>query len=179
MFLDLADCGTTWSNPQTSSTSLVVIDLLGSRVRTQSLASQEPPPPGHVTKFHILNWHPLCVSHTTHFSRNVCFCQKSGLIHDTCFFFPGRNFFTSCRGVTRRKKFWLCTGRPPLPNWGLTRPPNMPKVSPGGAPRTLDGLCTEDAPTGSIPSRRWRWHTGWRGDDVAASSAAGTECCRR
>ena len=26
MFLDLADCGTTWSNPQTSSTNLVVID---------------------------------------------------------------------------------------------------------------------------------------------------------
>ena len=30
----------------------------------------------------------------------------------------------------------------------------MPKVSPGGAPRTLDGLCTEDAPTGFVPSRR-------------------------
>ena len=96
------------------------------------------------------------------------FCQKSGLIHDTCFFSPGETFFTSCRGVTRRKKFWLCTGRPPLPNWGLTRPPNMPKVSPGGAPRTLDGLCTEDAPTGFVPSRRPLELLRWVGEETTS-----------
>ena len=94
--------------------------------------------------------------------------------HKTSFFLSQRNLsFLHTMVVTRREKlFVLCTLRPPLPNWGLTRPPNMPKVSPVAHD---DGLCTEDAPTGSpqigAPPTPLRWF--WRGDDVAASSAAG------
>ena len=100
--------------------------------------------------------------------------------HNTSFFLSQRNLsFLHTMLVTRREKlFVLCTLRPPLPNWGLTRPPNMPKVSPVAHD---DGLCTEDAPTGSpqigAPPTPLRWF--WRGDDVAASSAAGACCCRR
>ena len=139
--------------------------------------------PRHVTKFcrtapHVTNTiEPPCMSHVTCFSRHVFFLLFT---HNTSFFLSQRNLsFPHTMLVTRREKlFVLCTLRPPLPNWGLTRPPNMPKVSPVAHD---DGLCTEDAPTGSpqigAPPTPLRWF--WRGDDVAASSAAGACCCRR
>ena len=140
--------------------------------------------PRHVTKFcraapHVTNTiEPPCMSHVTLFSRHVFFIYF--LLTTPLFFLSQRNLsFLHTMLVTRREKlFVLCTLRPPLPNWGLTRPPNMPKVSPVAHD---DGLCTEDAPTGSpqigAPPTPLRWF--WRGDDVAASSAAGACCCRR
>ena len=112
--------------------------------------------PRHVTKFcraapHVTNTiEPPCTSHVTRFfSRHVFFLLFT---HNTSFFLSQRNLsFLHTMLVTRREKlFVLCTLRPPLPNWGLTRPPNMPKVSPVAHD---DGLCTEDAPTGSRDRR--------------------------
>ena len=116
--------------------------------------------PRHVTKFcraapHVTNTiEPPCMSHVPLFSRHVFFLLFT---HNTPFFLSQRNLsFLHTMLVTRREKlFVLCTLRPPLPNWGLTRPPNMPKVS---LVAHDDGLCTEDAPTGSpqigAPPRR-------------------------
>ena len=82
--------------------------------------------------------------------------------------------------MTRRRKFWLCTLRAPLPNWGLTRPPNMPKVSPvahHGRWWTASALKTLQPVLCHLFSRRplggGSGGLERRGGDVAASSAAG------
>ena len=110
----------------------------------------------------------------------MCFC----LIFTTPVFCccQGETFFTSCH-VTRRRKFWLCTLRAPLPNWGLTRPPNMPKVSPvahhgrwwtASALKTLQPVLCHLSRRPLLELRRFGWELlCWRGGDVAASSAAG------
>ena len=154
MFLDLGEVGTTWSKPVlTNSTKLVVID------ETPVVNKQASPITTCLEKHHQdmspssaeqLLMSPTPLSHHA--------CHMCPVFHDMCFFYfllTTPLFFLSQRNlsflhtmvVTRREKlFVLCTLRPPLPNWGLTRPPNMPKVSPVAHD---DGLCTEDAPTGS------------------------------
>ena len=126
--------------------------------------------PRHVTKFcraapHVTNTiEPPCMSHVTCFSRHVFFLLFA---HNTSFFLSQRNLsFLHTMLVTRREKlFVLCTLRPPLPNWGLTRPPNMPKVSPVAHD---DGLCTEDAPTGSRDRRPPHLSAGGFGEETTS-----------
>ena len=158
MFLDRGEVGTTWSKPvQTNSTKLVVID------ETPVVNKQASPITTCLEKHHrdmspssaeqlLMSLTPLShhARHVTRFfSRHVFFLLFT---HNTSFFLSQRNLsFLHTMLVTRREKlFVLCTLRPPLPNWGLTRPPNMPKVSPVAHD---DGLCTEDAPTGSRDRR--------------------------
>ena len=70
MFLDRLDWGTTWSNPQTSSTNLVVIDEpdLGQETIVITTCSSLT---RTCCSHHIFHIVPLCASHITRFSRHV------------------------------------------------------------------------------------------------------------